>query len=77
MPITREQAVYFGKLQNKEIDIVDEVWLKTTHVADGRVIWSGPMEREFLESWLDRATAENSQDCVKWVLCEEKGECDE
>ncbi len=74
MPITREQAVYFGKLQSQEIEIVDEVWLKTVHVSDGHVVWSGPFERSFLQNWLDRATAENSQDCVTWFMEEEKGE---
>ena len=72
--ITKEQAIRFGKLYRGEIEIVDPVYLKTTHVSDGKVVWSDAIEREVLVAWMTRAKRENSQQCVTWDLHKERGE---
>ncbi len=74
MALTKEQATRFGKLYRGEIEITDPVYLKTVHVEDGRVVWSGVFEKEYLQGWYDRAITENSQDCVRWSIHKEKGE---
>ncbi|MCP4987971.1 MAG: hypothetical protein GY928_18540 [Colwellia sp.] len=72
--LSKEKAKWFEDLHYGRVEIKDPVYLKTTHVSDGKVVYSKVLEREFLESWLERATRENSQDCVKWELVLEKGE---
>ncbi|MCP4990275.1 MAG: hypothetical protein GY928_30825 [Colwellia sp.] len=71
--ISKEQAIWFGKLQNREIDIVDEVWLESTNRLTSEVKVTGPYERIMLDQWVVRVRRENSGFAMVWRVLE-KGE---
>ncbi len=74
--ISKEQAIWFGKLHNKEINIVDDVWLKSYNNLTKETKVTGPYERVMLEQWVTRARRENSGFAMVWEILE-KGEIDE